>query len=232
MSSNSEPTADEQNRILWSQTLQRNRMRYPDEQVVRFLARNYGNPPRPAHRTGLDVGCGSGRHTATLVRFGFDATGIDYAPDVIASTGEEFDREGIPARFETTDLSSLAGRGERFDCAIAWGVLFLRPVDAMCSDLAALRAVLKPGGLLLANFHTEDSWMRGLGSEVAPATWRLDERAHEYAGMTYTFLPPAVSRGLLVGAGFEVFEEERVEYWKKARQRLTWSVYYARVPAP
>jgi SAM-dependent methyltransferase len=231
MSGAEDEARDRANREGWTRVLAAHQMEYPDENVVRFLGRwpagvSEGRTPRA-----LDVGCGSGRHARALAAFGYEVLAVDYAPEVIARAVEAHAAHDVSIRFACLDLCEVAQSGERFDRIVAWGVLFLRPLERMREDLRDLAACLRPGGLLLANFHTPDSWLCGLGDPVgsSPESFHLDERAGPYAGMVYTFLRAEQVRELLEDAGLEVEREERVEYWKAMKQRMTWSVFYARV---
>jgi SAM-dependent methyltransferase len=220
--------ADAGNRQASARAVRDATMLFPDEQVVRFLARN---GPYPVDARGLDIGCGSGRHTLTLAEFGLRAIGIDYEPEVVRAAAEAFGTSVSGLRFEVGDLAELPGRAERFDVVIAWGVVFLRERTRMVADLRALFEAMNPGGRLLVDVHPSADCRHGKGTPLGGGTWRLDERAGVYAGMLFTFLEPDEARAMLEAVGFEVYEEERVEYWKKGRDRFVWSVFYARKPA-
>ena len=50
--------------------------RYPSEEVIRFVARNYYNQDRDKVKI-LDFGCGAGANTWFLAREGFDTYAFD-----------------------------------------------------------------------------------------------------------------------------------------------------------
>jgi hypothetical protein len=64
-------SVDATNREVWSRILDQAELLYPDEQVVRFLARR----GRVRDGAGLDVGFGSGRHLKVLMDHGYRASG-------------------------------------------------------------------------------------------------------------------------------------------------------------
>ena len=92
----------------------------------------------------LDVGCGTGLFLELAHRRGFDCHGVDLAPDAVERAqgrpGGAKVYLGAPA-----DVPEVASGG--FDVITLWSVLahLPRPVD----ELAALRALLAPGGALL-----------------------------------------------------------------------------------
>lgn len=98
-------------------------------------------------RTVIDAGCGTGRHTAALAEAGFDVTGLDESPELIAVA-----RERAPgARFEVGDLRSWSP-AEPADGVLCRGVLndFVDDGDRQAA-LDNLARMLRPGGVLIAD---------------------------------------------------------------------------------
>jgi SAM-dependent methyltransferase len=101
----------------------------------------------PAGRA-LDVGCGTGRHTARLAADGHDVVGIDPSAEMLARArerlpGVEF-REGSFAALPAAD-----GEAGVVVCALA-----LSHVPSLGAPVAELARVLAPGGLLVvSNIH-------------------------------------------------------------------------------
>lgn len=95
----------------------------------------------------VDAGCGTGRHAAALAEAGFDVTGLDSSPELIAVA-----RERAPeVRFEVGDLRSWAP-AEPADGVLCRGVLndFVEDADRQAA-LDGLAHMLRPGGLLIAD---------------------------------------------------------------------------------
>jgi trans-aconitate methyltransferase len=95
----------------------------------------------------VDAGCGTGRHAAALAQAGFEVTGIDSSPELLAVA-----RERAPgAELVVADLRTW--EPERpFDGALCRGVLndFVEDDDRQRA-LAGLARMLRPGGLLVAD---------------------------------------------------------------------------------
>jgi ubiquinone/menaquinone biosynthesis C-methylase UbiE len=145
----------------------------------------------------LDVGCGTGRHTARLAALGHDVVGIDPSPEMLAVArarlpGVELRRggfEGLPARDREADLVV---------CALA-----LSHVRALIAPVAELARVLAPAGLLvISNPHPfatavlgRRAWFRRPdGSRAA---------IPEYAHLTQDYVAALTAAGLRIEACVE-----------------------------
>jgi ubiquinone/menaquinone biosynthesis C-methylase UbiE len=94
----------------------------------------------------LDVGCGTGFLTLELAARGHRATGIDFAPAMIARAREKAAAQGLGARFDGGDAERLSYPDGSFDLVISRHVLWTLPHPEAALD-EWLR-VLRPGGRL------------------------------------------------------------------------------------
>jgi len=97
-----------------------------------------------AGRRLLDYGCGIGLFLEVALERGFDACGVDLAPDAV----REARRRGLRAWHGTAGDVPEVAAGE-FDVVTLWSVLahLPRPID----ELAMLRRLLAPDGVLLVS---------------------------------------------------------------------------------
>jgi SAM-dependent methyltransferase len=94
----------------------------------------------------LDVACGPGVPiTAALIGTGCRVYAIDASPRMIAAFQERF--PDVPARCESAETSTFFER--RFDGVVAWGLLFLLPLEAQVLVIGRLASALAHGGSLL-----------------------------------------------------------------------------------
>jgi SAM-dependent methyltransferase len=223
-------TGDEVNRAAWNEVVQRP-LRYPNERVVTLLARHFRDREANRARRALDVGFGSGRHLSLLLDFGFQVSGIDYAPDAIDVVRRELgDRPGL-GDLQTGDVGTADFAPGSFDLVLAWGVAMLRPPGDVTAELVRMREWTAPGGRLFVDFRGRDSWFAGLG-EGDGTTSVLDERAGPYAGMTYNFLDRDEAAAVLDAAGWRVEDVEREDLWReRATRRHSWWIFDASKPA-
>lgn len=106
-----------------------------------LVVRESQAPEGGRERRILDVGCGTGSNLAVLSRHGH-AVGVD-----LAAEAAEFCKQRGLTSVALSELESLPFADGSFDIVIAMDVL--EHLDDDLKGLAALRRVLRPGGLLL-----------------------------------------------------------------------------------
>jgi ubiquinone/menaquinone biosynthesis C-methylase UbiE len=94
----------------------------------------------------LDVGCGTGRHSAHLSRAGLDVTGIDASLGMLAKA-----RAHVPsAKFrEHSDLLALPFGAGQFDVVTC--ALVLEHVEDLMGPIKEMARVTKRGGLVIVS---------------------------------------------------------------------------------
>lgn len=112
---------------------------------------------QPGARTLLELGCGTGLHAIALAEAGFDVTGIDLSPGMLARAAER--RAALPASLQgRVDFrpgdARLVRLDRRFDAVIS--LFHVASYQAAEGDLAAMFATaaahLAPGGHFLFDF--------------------------------------------------------------------------------
>jgi SAM-dependent methyltransferase len=137
----------------------------------------------------LDAGCGTGRVAIRLAELGYDVTGTDVDPSMLAVARER----GPALRWVEADLSSLdllAGGDPAYDLVVLAGnVVPLVAPGTESAAVARAAAHLRPGGLLVVGFGLDrahlppsaalvslpeyDEWCAAAGLELVRrlATW-------------------------------------------------------------
>ncbi len=129
-------------------------------------------------RSVLDAACGSGGHALALAGWGYAAAGVDASPVMVEMARRKAAEAGRDISFAVADLGELAAlaAGEPGEDGAA-GVLRPAPYDAvlclgnslphllaqadLVAALAGMRAMLKPGGLLvLQNLNYDLRWQK------------------------------------------------------------------------
>lgn len=100
----------------------------------------------PPNATVLDVGCAAGDPISkALVNAGLTVYGIDASPSMVQTFKQNF--PDSPVACEAAEDSSFFNR--QFDAVIAWGLLFLLPVETQEVVIQKMAHALYPGGRLL-----------------------------------------------------------------------------------
>jgi 2-polyprenyl-3-methyl-5-hydroxy-6-metoxy-1,4-benzoquinol methylase len=139
----------------------------------------------------LDLGCGNGVPISqTLIERGFEVYGVDASLSLAAAFGRRFPQAHIAC--EAVEHSSFFGR--QFDGVIAWGLIFLLPIDAQLLLIPKVAEVLVPGGKFLFT------------SPSPACTWE-----DLLTGRTSHSQGAEVYRAALFAAGFKLLGEYRDE---------------------
>jgi SAM-dependent methyltransferase len=156
-------------------------MWYPNEDIVRFCARLIKK--RLTHdtfevkrqvETVLDLGCGNGRHAMYFSREGLKAFGIDVSQQAINWAIDWAQREGQEIDFRVGDIAALPYADKTFDAVVSHGVLDHVPGELANAAVKEVWRTLKKGGLFYCDLRCADDFEYGVGTEVAPNTFRLD----------------------------------------------------------
>ena len=116
-------------------------------------------------RTVLDVGCGSGRHVAELLKRGFDAVGLDPSVHLLDTAAEICRRLGVEGEFvmgSAIELNRESGGilgqggaldGRSFDACIALGNIFplIHEPELILKSLKCCHYALAKGGILISH---------------------------------------------------------------------------------
>ena len=125
------------------------------QNIAALLQHIEGKPPFRI----LDFGCGPGRDLKTFASLGHHATGLDGAARFVAMARAHSSCEVWLQDFLKLDLPN-----NHFDGIFANAVLFHVPSKELPRVLLALRATLKPDGVLFSSNphgHNEEGWNRG-----------------------------------------------------------------------
>lgn len=118
------------------------------------------------HRSGraIDLGCGTGTNVITLVRAGWEVTGVDFAPRAIKMARQKLNEASIRARLLIRDVTKLQGINGPFDLAFDLGCFHGILQDRKPDYLEELDRLLAPNGFwLMYGFLKSDPLQTGSG---------------------------------------------------------------------
>jgi SAM-dependent methyltransferase len=130
-------------------------------------------------RSLLEIGAGTGQDAAHFAAAGLEVMATDMSPEMVATC----QAKGLNAR--VMDLSKPAFPPESFDAVHAMNCLLHVPNEELPAALAAIRQLLRPGGLMFAGVFGGNGEEGPMADDdhVPPRffSFRTDEQIQEFA---------------------------------------------------
>ena len=204
---------------FWKDEFYRNELRYPNEDVVRFLNRvSIQLKQNKRHLEGLDIGFGSGRHLKLLMDYEIQAHGVELFSDAVDRAFELYGDNPFLGKLKLGDYKHVNYSPSSFDVIIAWGSLVSHPPSQLVGELNAMQKVLRPGGRILINLRTKDNWFFGYGKKIENGYFLLDKRAGNYAESFYAFFDEATLKKHISDTSLCIKSFERIDQWRNELQ--------------
>lgn len=196
--------------------------KYPSEDIIRFVARNYYNKERKNIKI-LDFGCGAGANTWYLAREGFDTYAFDGSASAVMKAKLYLAKENLEAHFEVADALDISYENNFFDCIIDSAVVYANTIKNITDMYKKIYDLLVPAGKLFATgLFTPNTAGYGTGILLEKNTFKdLTEGALAGRGTVHFFEKEEILE-LLDSIGFHninIDETKRtdrgkiVEYW-------------------
>lgn len=114
--------------------------------------------PHPNSGRALDVGCGNGKTTSTLVDLGYETTGVDFSETAVRLCSDAFEDS---ARFHVASVLDLPFEDGSFDYVTAVHVLEHLEDDELRIAAGEIRRILSEGGYVFIRSFTENDMRSG-----------------------------------------------------------------------
>jgi SAM-dependent methyltransferase len=147
----------------WDELHAERRLLYPNEDVVRFIMRNWRGKGKGL--TALDLGCGSGRHLVYLAEAGFRACGVDLSAIALANAERYMQSEEVSGELKWASLKQIPYPDQYFDLVIAWEAVHYGNLEFGRRAGKEIYRVLKPRGRLLISLRNREDSHRGTESD-------------------------------------------------------------------
>lgn len=211
---NSEVNEFENTRIFWKKEIVRGKLIYPDENVIRFVKRNYG---KVEDITILDFGCGAGRNSFALANEGYKVISMDYteeAIDIIKRNKGDLSIKAIVNKAFDVPLEE-----DSVDVIIADGSMFCNGIDDTITLMTNLKKVLKKNGKFWADWRSKKDSMFGSGRLLESGLYKLNSETKR-DGCSYLFCDEKELRCIYESAGFDIISIDDFEYTENNRKNI------------
>lgn len=165
--------------------------KYPSEDVIRFIARNFYKVADRKSVKILEIGCGTGANLWYLAKELFCSYGVDGSATAIAICRKRMDIEvpGWCGELRVCDVRNLPYSENSFDAVIDVECVYANVIEDAKRIYGEVERVLKPGGRLFSKTFAAGSVGDGTGACIGHHAW-------------------LVADGPLVGMGTSRFTEE------------------------
>lgn len=192
--------------------------RYPNEELLRFLGRNYFHLPINKRKSirALEVGCGSGANIWTIAREGFDTFGLDLSPGGIDLCTQMLGRWGTTASLEVGDMTAMPYPNHFFDIIVDVFSSNCLTESGFAQFLQETHRLLKPNGrfFVFTPSKASDAFKHRTPSTLLdPSTLNgIRRETSPYFGNSYPFrfITTDEMRAALMSAGLTVTYLETV----------------------
>jgi len=194
--------------------------KYPAEDLIRFVARNfYGANDRKSIKI-LEVGCGPGANLWYLAREGFSFCGVDGSATAIEQARARLDLEcpgwSLNGDLHVGDIASLPFADATFDAVIDNEAISCNTFESSQAIYQEMARVCKVGGKLFSRTFANGSWGDGTGEQVGYQSWRCAEGPLLGKGVVRFTALDEIPQLL---NGFSVKSVERLAWTGEARTR-------------
>ncbi len=207
--------------------------KYPNEQLIQFLAANFFAIPkneRAEHKI-LELGCGSGANLWMIAKEGFDAHGTDHSPSGIELCKQLLDFYSVTAKLAVGDFRKLEYPDNYFDAIVDIVSLQHTDLQGHIESYKEIVRCLKPGGKFFS-WHLGD---KSISFQSHKGIF-LDSQTIDNIGVGLPlsgngptcFLNPEIAKKLLSNADFQAVEIELVV---RTYREMTQSVEYLAISA-
>lgn len=133
--------------------------RYPNEELCRFMGRNFFSAPQDERKNIkiLETGCGSGANLWMIAKEGFDAYGIDISEESLALCEAMLGRYGTSATLQAQDMEALSFPNQFFDAIVDIFSSYCLTKTQGEEYLSKVAQTLKPGGVFFSYFPSKRS---------------------------------------------------------------------------
>ncbi|WP_411502685.1 class I SAM-dependent methyltransferase [Brevibacillus centrosporus] len=151
--------------------------KYPGEDLIRFIARNFYSTPNRSEIKLLEVGCGPGANLWYAAREGFTVYGVDGSATAINRASNRLEREcpGWSGELVVGDILQLPFPDDFFDAVIDSEAVYCNSFRHSQEIYNEMARVTKKGGKLFSRTFATGSWGDQTGEKVEHNSYLVNE---------------------------------------------------------
>ncbi|MFJ9501231.1 class I SAM-dependent methyltransferase [Brevibacillus centrosporus] len=151
--------------------------KYPGEDVIRFVARNFYRAEVRSDIKILEVGCGTGANLWYMANEGFTVYGIDGSETAIKTATARLDADvkGWKGELAVGDITNLSYPDGFFDAVIDVGAVCCNSFENAQKIYNEMARVTKKGGKMFSRTFATGSWGDGTGEKVGHNAYMVTE---------------------------------------------------------
>ncbi|BDR75917.1 class I SAM-dependent methyltransferase [Clostridium tetani] len=206
--------------IKWGKEVKRGYLKWPDENVIRFMNRSFRENKNNIKV--LDLGCGAGRNTVALMEEGFQLYACDYSKECIEVTRNRCEKfKDSKVKIKQNSSTDIPIKDNQLDSVVACGSLFYNNLQDRKLIMLNINRILKKGGVFWANWRSTEDSMYKKGKEIERNFYMLDTDGRE--GLAYYFATIEDLKELYNYAGFEIYNIEKSEFiTNNLKEKSSW----------
>lgn len=206
-------------------------LEYPDESVIRYIAREDTKKAGSGQKRILDFGCGTGRHAVAMAKRGYEVTAADYTETCLEIVKKRALEEGVDIETVHNASTQIPLPDKRFDIVVAFGSLFYNTKEKNIALLKELNRITQLNGEIFTDCRTHDD------HEYLKAKDGLADGTYQQIHTDCFFIKtdqvvrffPSIEdiKESFETGGFEVYEIEKKEFTKNNGTLLHswWQIY-------
>lgn len=163
---------------IWEDVFQKQEWgKYPGEDLIRFVARNFYQAPQRREIKILEVGCGPGANLWYMAREGFSVYGIDGSRTAIERAENRLDKEcpGWTGQLCVGDILNLPYENDFFDAVIDHEAVSCNSWDDSRRIFSEMVRVCKKNGKIFSRTFATGCWGEGTGMRLGHNAWKVAE---------------------------------------------------------
>jgi len=172
---------------IWERVFQNQEWgKYPNEELIRFIAKNFYKAKDRKRIKILEIGCGPGANLWYLAREGFCVYGIDGSITAIKKAknrlnGEVKDWSGD---LIVGDITTIPFNDQFFDAVVDVECLYCNSIEDLDEILNEINRVLKPKGMFFSLTFAKGCWGDETGKKIGYNAYYVSEGPMKGKGYT------------------------------------------------